>query len=158
MGPGTMSQFGNMPMTNWDRARTGFGFPTTSSRLFDQMDRMMEDMMSDMVVDMPNMMRGNQLMGGMPQRQLMGGVGLTPPIECSQEDDGFHFHLEAPGMKTEDMNVSIDKGILTIKGERSSDGGRTTRSFEKWMRLPEDADVESDKARLPHVKIRPWSQ
>jgi HSP20 family protein len=64
---------------------------------------------------------------------------------------------DLPGVDGKDIEVTADKGVLTIRGERrsesktSADGfervERATGSFLRRFSLPESADAEAIKAR-----------
>lgn len=57
-----------------------------------------------------------------------GGLGLgalqqleadfVPAIDMRQTDDGLEISVELPGMGEEDIELSIDDNILTIRGEK----------------------------------------
>jgi HSP20 family protein len=54
-----------------------------------------------------------------------------PAIEVHQDSDKFTVNLEAPGMKREDFDVSLDKEVLTISGERKQE--REVREGETFQ-------------------------
>ncbi|MEO0238111.1 MAG: Hsp20/alpha crystallin family protein [candidate division WOR-3 bacterium] len=80
----------------------------------------------------------------------------TPSMDISETDKEFLVTVELPGMKKEDINLSIDNNVLTIEGERKSEKeekGRTfhriERSYGKFYRsvtLPKKVDEENIKA------------
>jgi HSP20 family protein len=52
--------------------------------------------------------------------------GLIPAIDMRQTDQGLEVTAEVPGMGEEDIELSIDDNVLTIRGEKRvevSDGG-----------------------------------
>jgi HSP20 family protein len=53
--------------------------------------------------------------------------------------------VSAPGVKPEDIQVTMDRGILRIKGETkcTRDGWETMRRIEKSVQLPEQSIDES---------------
>ncbi|RLC70125.1 MAG: Hsp20/alpha crystallin family protein [Chloroflexi bacterium] len=53
-------------------------------------------------------------------RQL-NGDGWTPAIELLEKEDKFIARVDLPGMKVEDIEVSVVDNTLTIKGERKAD-------------------------------------
>jgi HSP20 family protein len=55
----------------------------------------------------------------------------TPAIEVHEDADKFTVNLEAPGMKKEDFNVSLDREVLTISGERKQE--REIREGESFQ-------------------------
>lgn len=68
-------------------------------------------------------------------------LGWTPAFDVFEENDNYVVKAELPGMKKEDINVSIEDGDLVISGERKSeakgDGAevyRAERYFGKFQR------------------------
>ncbi len=43
-----------------------------------------------------------------------------PSVDIEESDDAFIIKAELPGVEKDDVNVTIDDGILTIKGEKHS--------------------------------------
>ncbi|GAB7535070.1 Hsp20/alpha crystallin family protein [Burkholderia sp. 22PA0099] len=61
------------------------------------------------------------------QRQMSGFAASRgsrfdtfPPINVGANDDAIEIVAFAPGMQAGDFDVTIDKGLLTISGERST--------------------------------------
>ena len=82
--------------------------------------------------------------------------GWTPAFDVYEEQDNFVVKAELPGMKKEDINVSLQDGTLIISGERkgeTKDEGaevfRAERYFGKFQRtvsLPATVAVNNVKA------------
>ncbi|MDX1618939.1 MAG: Hsp20/alpha crystallin family protein [Balneolaceae bacterium] len=78
---------------------------------------------------------------------------FVPGIDISETDDKFLVSVELPGMKKEDINVSLDNGQLTISGERKfeekENGEKYHRvethygTFSRSFQLPDNVDEES---------------
>lgn len=98
--------------------------------------------------------RFNHLLSEWPK---IGGDGeqlqlteWSPTVNVSETDAGYHIDAELPGVKKDDVHVSFDNGVLTIRGQRREEkeekGQRFHRkesSFGSFMRrfsMPEDAD------------------
>ncbi len=94
---------------------------------------------------------------------FFGGRGLnTQPfqiaVDIREEDDAFFVEAEVPGLSGEDVNVDIEKNVLTIRGERKVEReegeGRYRRverrygSFSRSFSLPETVDAEKISADL----------
>jgi HSP20 family protein len=47
-------------------------------------------------------------------------VGWTPGVEVYEKDDKFVVRAELPGMKKEELDISVLGDTLTIKGERKA--------------------------------------
>ena len=81
-----------------------------------------------------------------------------PAVDIFEEQDAIVVSAELPGVKPEDVNVTVDNGMLTIEGERrfekredkgewhrvESTYGRFTRSFA----LPKTVTPDSIEANL----------
>lgn len=46
---------------------------------------------------------------------------LTPAIDVSETDGAIVVKASLPGVKAEDVDISINDGVLTVKGERKSE-------------------------------------
>jgi HSP20 family protein len=83
-----------------------------------------------------------------------------PPVNIWAKDDDVVVSAELPGVKAEDLDLSITKSTLTIKGERKSDEPgegvtvhrqeRLSGSFAKTVKLPEQVDAEKASASYEH--------
>jgi len=81
----------------------------------------------------------------------------VPAVDILEEKDRFLLRADVPGVAAEDIDVSMDAGILNVSGERraeerSEDSGvqrieRTSGRFFRRFTLPETADAEGIKAR-----------
>ena len=81
----------------------------------------------------------------------------TPHVDITESDDSFRVAADVPGVKPEDMEISLHKGVLTIRGERSTDNEvkednftrreRTRGTFIRQFNLPDSADQETVKAK-----------
>src|SRR5438045_9743178 len=61
------------------------------------------------------------LTGGTRQAQLF--TGWTPALDLYQNNDNVVAVIELPGMRKEDIEISLHDGMLTIAGERKSQSG-----------------------------------
>jgi len=83
-------------------------------------------------------------------------VSWIPRVDIREEDERFVVTADLPGVEGKDIEITADKGVLTIKGERGSekksskDGfervERASGSFVRRFTLPETADAEAIKA------------
>ena len=88
--------------------------------------------------------------GGVP---VLAGRGLGwPSVELVETDQGLRVSAELPGLDEKDVELLIDDGVLTLRGEKHAEmtdreRGYTERSygrFERVIALP--FAVEEDKA------------
>jgi len=91
--------------------------------------------------------------GGLPDEQ----EGFwAPVVDIVEDKDNYIVKAEIPGMKKEDIKVTVRDNILAISGERSSETGekdktyhRIERSYGKFSRtiaLPSAVDQSKIKA------------
>ncbi len=81
---------------------------------------------------------------------------FTPSIDIYSEKDAFKVKADLPGVKEDDIEITINDGVLTIKGERVEEKSekeencvRSERVFGSFMRqfsLPKQVDVDKVKA------------
>ena len=84
--------------------------------------------------------------------------GWTPALDLYEDKDSFVVKAELPGMKREDIEVSLHEGSLSISGERKgeekhagADMYRTERFFGRFQRtvaLP--TPVAADKVQAAY--------
>ncbi|GAB2570662.1 Hsp20/alpha crystallin family protein [Dyella jejuensis] len=84
----------------------------------------------------------------------------APRVDIKEEDQRFVIFVDVPGIDPANIEVSMEKGVLTIKGERTVEkneqGGRFTRverahgSFHRRFSLPDSADAENVSANGRH--------
>jgi HSP20 family protein len=81
---------------------------------------------------------------------------FVPSIDVSETDDQFLISAQLPGMKKDDINISLENGRLSISGERSFEKEEKNKkyhrvetkfgSFERSFQLPDNVDEESISA------------
>jgi len=83
-------------------------------------------------------------------RQAQLFSGWTPALDLYQDNDNVIATVELPGMRKEDIEISLQDGMLTISGERKSETAegdkaeRTERYVGKFRRsisLPTQVDA-----------------
>ena len=83
--------------------------------------------------------------------------GWTPALDLSEDKDNFVVKVEVPGMKKEDIDVTLHEGALSISGERKSDekfedaevyrSERFYGRFHRTISLPASVAVDKIKAQ-----------
>ena len=96
--------------------------------------------------------------GSEVSRLAFGGSEFTPRFDVRQSETGYVIMADLPGVKEEDVGVSLTGNRLTISGrreeERSSAAGpdvaieRAQGSFTRTFSLPDDVDPERLTADL----------
>jgi HSP20 family protein len=84
-------------------------------------------------------------------------LAWIPSVDVREEDDRFVVHADLPGVTAKDIEITAEKGVLTLRGERKSESRSETKGFERVERvagsflrrftLPETANVEGISAR-----------
>ena len=95
------------------------------------------------------------LLNGHPENQAQ--VRGWRPIVAVWEDAGkAYIEVELPGVKTEDVDITVHNGVLQISGQRKAPeherkyavNDRVYGQFGRAIPLPEDVDTESINAQL----------
>src|SRR5918993_5365333 len=102
----------------------------------------------------------NEMLGGRG-RGRQGGQQLAqwaPAVDVLTKDGDLLIRAELPGVKQEDVDITLQNGVLTISGEHKIDqekerGGYHVRerrygSFRRSMTLPEGVDESKVHARF----------
>lgn len=86
--------------------------------------------------------------------------GWTPAVDIKEEDERFAIFVDVPGVDSADIEVTMDNGVLSIKGERkleseeedSAKGYRRVErlhgTFYRRFSLPDTADAEKISAKV----------
>ena len=113
----------------------------------DQFGQLVESMFQDFLAPL--------VQGG---RRLDDGLAM-PRLDVSETEKTFEVQAELPGVKKEDIKVSIDGQRVTIEGEcqqaneqRQGEqvvySERSTRRYQRSFTLPSEVDDASAQARL----------
>jgi HSP20 family protein len=83
---------------------------------------------------------------------------LSPAAEASQTGDAYRIAVELPGVAEDDIHVTVEDGVVQIRGEKKSEreetgdtwyfSERQFGSFSRSFRLPSDANGEGVKAEM----------
>ena len=81
----------------------------------------------------------------------------VPAVDIREEDDRFVIHADVPGVDPKDIEVNMEDGVLSIKGERQSEKTderegykrveRVRGSFFRRFSLPDTANADAISAR-----------
>ncbi len=76
---------------------------------------------------------------------------IAPASEASSDESAYRIAVELPGVEPENVELSIDDGVLTLKGEKKTSreekgetwyfSERQYGAFSRSFRLPPDADA-----------------
>jgi HSP20 family protein len=80
----------------------------------------------------------------------------SPAVDIHEEAERFVVHADLPGVKPVDIEITTDKGVLSLRGtrqfEQRSDEGRYSRlervtgKFVRSFTLPENVQADAIKA------------
>ena len=80
----------------------------------------------------------------------------SPAVDIHEEAERFVVHADLPGVKPTDIEITTDKGVLSLRGtrqfEQRSDQGRYSRlervtgKFVRSFTLPENVQADAIKA------------
>lgn len=110
-----------------------------------EMNRMFDELFGDVV------RRSERQQGEAPTR-------WAPALDVLQEDGDVVVRAELPGVRLEDVDITLHNGVLTISGERKAEEQREGTGyyvrerrygwFRRSMTLPQGVDESSIRARF----------
>lgn len=81
----------------------------------------------------------------------------VPSVDVTETDDAYELKAELPGLKKEDIHVSVEDNVLCLKGEKKQESESKTKSvhriermygkFERSFRLPNGVKANEIKAK-----------
>lgn len=96
-------------------------------------------------------------LGGMDEEGAVPATDWMPAVDVSEHEDRYVLHADVPGVNPEDIEITLENGILTLRGQRefSDTENRTgfrrvervSGSFFRRFALPDTADAEKISAR-----------
>jgi HSP20 family protein len=94
-------------------------------------------------------------------------AGLTPSFDAVELDNEYRVTADLPGVEPAELEVSVEDGVLTIKGHRhfededenENEEGSVTRveelgRFERRIRFPGEIVEDNVKASYKHGVLR----
>jgi len=88
----------------------------------------------------------------------------TPAVNEKVDEKGYYLEVDLPGVEKENIEISVNEGILTISGERKlqkkEEKENYTRiesffgRFERSFKLPADADSENIEAKYENGVLK----
>jgi HSP20 family protein len=114
------------------------------STVANQMERLFDQML------------GHGLRRGSEERSLRGA--WMPAINILEKDEAILISADLPGLRAEDVEVTVEEGVLTIRGERKleelAEGETYHRverlygSFERTFTVPNSVATENISAQF----------
>lgn len=85
---------------------------------------------------------------------------FSPAVDVREETGRFVIQADLPGVLPADIDVTAEKGVLTLRGERKAEKReestgyerieRVTGSFSRRFTLPENAQADAIQAKFAH--------
>jgi HSP20 family protein len=95
-----------------------------------------------------------------PDRSLLTSFSVAPRTDVYEEDDRVVLEMEMPGIKEEDIHLTLEGNTLSISGERKIENNRKPDryqrveryygSFSRTFTLPASVDPDSVDAKYSH--------
>jgi HSP20 family protein len=87
------------------------------------------------------------------------GGSFTPAVDIKENDKEIRLELELPGMRPEDVEITAENGVLTVRGEKQEERkeGEDNRyqvveriygTFLRTFQLPQGVDADQIKAEF----------
>jgi HSP20 family protein len=93
------------------------------------------------------------MQGGVQADETFDTSYWTPAVDIAEQENAYEVKMELPGVNKEDVKISLESNILTIRGEKKQEKEekqknlhsveRTYGSFQRSFTLP--TTVKSDK-------------
>jgi len=107
----------------------------------------------------------NRLFETLQPGDVGGGNGAwTPFLDLVEQDDQFLIEVDLPGIQPEDVDVTLDQNLLTIRGERKTSSiltqenvRRSERRYGSFLRtisLPSHVDADAIQADFADGVLR----
>lgn len=84
-------------------------------------------------------------------------VDWVPAVHIKEQDKEFVLHADLPGVDPKDIEVTLEKGVLTLRGRRATESREeqtglrrvecVTGEFFRRFSLPDSADSQAVKAK-----------
>lgn len=81
----------------------------------------------------------------------------APAVDIKEEQNRFVIYADLPGVKVDDIEITMEKGVLTVRGERKLEKEEDRHGFRRVERsrgtfyrrfsLPDSADAERIQAK-----------
>ena len=92
------------------------------------------------------------------------GQGFVPALDVSETEDGYLVEAAVPGLKPEDLEITLENNVLTIKGQTRQANEDKQRnyhrierrfgSFQRTIGLPSTVKADAIKANLEHGVLK----
>ena len=119
-----------MVMSRWDPLGEALSLREAMSRLFEQA----------------------VLQPGSAGGQGRQGLGFAPALDVSENTDEYTVKANLPGVKPEDVNIELERGVLTISGEIKDE------AEQRGVRQGEDGQQRQSQQGTHHIRERHYGR
>ena len=78
----------------------------------------------------------NRFLTGTPiQDETVPARDWMPAVDILEEDSRYVLFADLPGVERSDIDISLEEGVLTIKGERRAESETQTDGYRRRERL-----------------------
>ncbi len=112
-----------MSLIRWKPSRDLASFPSDMVSLQREMNRVFDSFFNG--VDEPGLLNGT----------------WAPAVDVAEGEDSYTVKMELPGVKKDDVKITLESNILTIRGEKKAESEvkeknyhRTERSYGSFQR------------------------
>lgn len=71
---------------------------------------------------------------GLRFEQPITSASFLPPVDISEDDHNIILKAEIPGIKVEDLNITLENNVLTVSGERKFSDEENKENFHRIER------------------------
>jgi HSP20 family protein len=99
-----------------------------------------------------------------PAQGRSGQPGYVPALDLSETEDGYLVEAAVPGLKPEDLEITVENNVLTIRGETRNENEDKQRSyhrverrygsFQRTIALPSTVKTDAIQASLENGVLR----
>jgi len=118
-----------MVMSRWDPFREALSLREAMDRLFEQA----------------------VLQPGSGSAQGRQGLGFAPALDVSENKDEYTVKANLPGVKPEDVNIDLERGVLTISGEMKEESQQEPTEHH-------DGQQTQGRQGTHHLRERHWGR
>lgn len=136
------------PMQDWEPLRA----------LRHQIDRLMADL------DWPDLHLAWPYKAALPPAAWPAFGVAIPAVDLVERNGGYELQAELPGLSEDQIEVKLSNGMVTIKGEKSSERvkddddyhlrERSFGSFQRSFRVPANVDAAKIEARFDNGVLK----
>src|SRR3954469_19915260 len=69
-----------------------------------------------------------------PPQAARSGQGFVPALDLSETADAFLVEATVPGLKAEDLDITVENNVLTVKGELRQEAEDRKRNYHRVER------------------------